>query len=222
MPEEINRVVADHLSQLLFCPTSQASENLKDEGITTNVFKVGDVMYDSTLFAISRAKRQSDILDELNLTSGDFALATIHRAENTETKADLLKVIDWLKTRAEKMTIVMPLHPRTKSAAEKFGINIDGIKLCSPLSYFDMTQLLVHCTVVYSDSGGVQKEAYFHSKPCVTLRNETEWVETIEKGWNRLWHVGDYAPRVQIDEYGDGNSAHIILMQIENYLDKIQ
>ncbi|WP_417512989.1 non-hydrolyzing UDP-N-acetylglucosamine 2-epimerase [Minwuia sp.] len=218
MPEEINRVVADHVSSLLFCPTIAAVDNLSNEGITSGVHNVGDVMFDSTLFAIEKAKQHSDILQTLALTPGSYALATIHRAENTDSADHLSAVLDWLKAEAGRRPVVWPLHPRTRAAADRFGLDFDGILLCDPVGYLDMNRLLSGATDVFTDSGGLQKEAYFHRKPCVTLRDETEWVETVQNGWNRLWQNPDYLPRKDIAEYGDGRAADRIVAEIDRYL----
>ncbi|WP_419797116.1 MAG: non-hydrolyzing UDP-N-acetylglucosamine 2-epimerase [Terasakiella sp.] len=218
MPEEINRVMADHVSTLLFCPTQSAVDNLNAEGITKGVFKVGDVMFDATNFATQKAQETSSILEKLGLREDQYAVSTLHRAENTDTCENLTHVLDWLKDKAKECPVVLPLHPRTRGAAERFGLNFDGLTLCDPVGYLDMAKLLSASKAVYTDSGGLQKEAYFHKKPCVTLRDETEWVETIQCGWNRLWKVCDYKERKDIDEYGDGRASHVILKAIEDYL----
>ncbi|MCB8820151.1 non-hydrolyzing UDP-N-acetylglucosamine 2-epimerase [Microvirga rosea] len=207
MPEEINRVVADHLSTLLFCPTQTAVDNLKDEGITKGVHHVGDVMYDVTLAAVERAKGRSRILENHDLSPKTYAVATIHRAENTDDPARFAKVMQWLSDRAKEMPIVMPVHPRTRKLMEKSGLTPKGVRLIDPLGYLDMAWLTHNSAGVFTDSGGLQKEAYFHRVPCVTLRDETEWVETIEAGWNRLWRKDAYAPRRDILEYGNGKSS---------------
>lgn len=212
MPEEINRVLTDHVSSLLLCPTSLAVRNLADEGIVKGVHHVGDVMYDAALDARARARSATDVVARLGLKLNGFSLATVHRAENTDDGDQLEKILDYLKTVAEQRPLVMPLHPRTRAALEGFGLSLAGITTIDPVGYLDMTALLDACVDVHTDSGGVQKEAYFHRKPCVTLRGETEWVETVETGWNRLWNQDDYAtPRRSIDDYGDGNSAERIL-----------
>jgi len=209
MPEEINRVVADHLSTLLFCPTRLAVRNLTTEGIVSGVHHVGDVMYDACLAAARRAGKRDD-LSRLGLTAGAFAIATVHRAENTDDPVRLAAVVDFLKREAEKQTVVLPLHPRTAQAIARNGLSLDPIATCAPLSYLEMAQLLANCTTVFTDSGGLQKEAYFHGRPCVTLRDETEWVETVECGWNRLWQGPDYVERRPIADYGDGRAAERI------------
>lgn len=211
MPEEINRVMTDHISKLLFCPTQASVTNLQNEGITEGVHQVGDVMYDATLHAAERARETSTILTDLGLVGEDFTLATLHRAENTNTAENLSAALAFLKQRTADRTVVLPLHPRTKQAAERFGLDFDGLKVISPVGYLDMARLLSACCEVMTDSGGVQKEAYFHRKPCITLRDETEWVETIEAGWNRLWKGPDYSPRSEINDYGVGQASGAIV-----------
>ena len=209
MPEEINRVLTDHVSTLLLCPTAAAVENLRREGIDDGVEHVGDVMYDATLEAARRAAGESRILERLGLESGGYVLATVHRAENTDDAAALTDVVRYLQAAASRMPVVLPLHPRTRQAAERFGVSLDGLTLSAPVGYLDMAQLLTHCAEVMTDSGGLQKEAYFHRKPCITLRGETEWVETVEAGWNRLWRGPDYRQtRGEITDYGTGSAAH--------------
>lgn len=207
MPEEINRVMTDHLSTCLLCPTDAAVANLAREGITDGVAQVGDVMYDATLFAMKRAQARSTILDALEVAPGSYALATVHRAENTDDPAGLRAVIDYLEEAGADGEVILPLHPRTRAALKREGIAPSRIRLIDPVGYLDMHRLLAGARLVLTDSGGLQKEAYFHRVPCVTLRTETEWVETIDAGWNRLWQGPDYAARRDIDEYGDGRSA---------------
>ena len=212
MPEEINRILTDHVSTLLFCPTQTAVDNLASEGITAGVHHVGDVMYDATLDARAKARETSDIVARLQLEPGKYVLSTVHRAENTNSRDTLVAVLDHLKVKAAEMPVVFPLHPRTAGAAKKHGLNFDGLTVIDPVGYLDMAALLDGCAEVLTDSGGVQKEAYFHRKPCTTLRDETEWVETIEAGWNRLWKGADFvSPRKDIADYGDGGSAERIL-----------
>ncbi|MFC6447997.1 non-hydrolyzing UDP-N-acetylglucosamine 2-epimerase [Shinella zoogloeoides] len=211
MPEEINRVLADHVSQWLFCPTQTAIRNLEREGIKEGVFHVGDVMYDAALDATHRARQESSILGRLSLAPGDYAVATLHRAENTDTREALVRAIDYLREAAGERQVVLPLHPRTRSAAAWFGVSLDGLTIIDPVGYLDMAAILENCTKVFTDSGGLQKEAYFHRKPCVTLRGETEWVETIAAGWNRLWtEQGEDHERQDIADYGAGHAAHEI------------
>jgi UDP-GlcNAc3NAcA epimerase len=209
MPEEVNRLVADRLSALLFCPTAAAVRNLAAEGVTVDVHLVGDVMFDTTLAAIGRAQARSRILETLELAPKSYAVATLHRAENTDHPDRLARMVAWLERQAVDRPVVMPVHPRTRKvmAAE---VVPKGVRLVDPLGYLDMMQLVHHAAAVFTDSGGLQKEAYFHRVPCVTLRDETEWVETIEAGWNRLWTVEAYRPRRGIPDYGDGHAAERI------------
>jgi UDP-GlcNAc3NAcA epimerase len=207
MPEEINRTVADRLSRWLFCPTSTAVANLAKEGIREGVHQVGDIMYDVALIMRKRAQDRSTVLTRLGLTPGEFQLATLHRAENTDTREALERAFRYLAQAAEEATVVLPLHPRTRAAAAEFGVDFGSLTIVEPVGYLDMMALLAGCSRVLTDSGGLQKEAYFFRKPCVTLRDATEWVETIECGWNRLWTAPNYAPKREIDQYGDGKTA---------------
>jgi len=188
MPEEINRVVADHVATWLFAPTEAAVRNLRHEGVATDkIFLVGDVMYDAALYYGTRTR--SDTLTKLDLQSKQYVLATIHRAENTDAGPRLRGVFAGLSAIADSLPVVLPLHPRTRAALnrehllEKCSPNL---RLVEPLGYLDMVMLEKHASVIATDSGGVQKEAFFHRVPCVTLRDETEWIELVELGWNRL------------------------------------
>ncbi|HVM08455.1 MAG TPA: UDP-N-acetylglucosamine 2-epimerase (non-hydrolyzing) [Acidimicrobiales bacterium] len=211
MPEEINRVVTDHVSSLLFCPTTVAVDNLAREGVTRGVHHVGDVMYDVALRAAERARGTRTIVGDLGLRDGEYAVATVHRAENTESEEALRQVVDYLRREASTRPVVLPLHPRTKAAAERWGLSFGPVTVIPPVGFLDMTRLLMGAALALTDSGGVQKEAYFHGVPCVTMRGETEWVETIQCGWNRLWTDEAYAPRRPITDYGDGHAAARIL-----------
>ncbi len=206
MPEEINRVMTDHLSAHLYCPTKTAVQNLAAEGVTTGVHLVGDVMYDVTISMLQRAEARSSVLDRLGLEPGQYDVATIHRAENTDDPERLQRVMAYLQSAARERPIVMPLHPRTAKKLQE-ARDFPGITIIEPLGYLDMTLLVSRSAIVLTDSGGLQKEAYFHRVPCVTLRDETEWVETIEAGWNRLWTQESYAPRSEIADYGEGAAA---------------
>ena len=211
MPEEINRVVTDHLSALLFCPTQTAVRNLAQEGVTEGVHASGDVMYDTTLAAVARAESRSTILEILGLLPKGYTVATIHRAENTDDPEQFMRLLAWLEEAARSTPVMMPTHPRTRRVIEDLGVTPKGVRLIDPLGYIDMTRLVHEAATIFTDSGGLQKEAYFHRVPCVTLRNETEWVETIEAGWNRLWTVPSYAmPRREITDYGSGHAAELI------------
>jgi UDP-GlcNAc3NAcA epimerase len=220
MPEEINRIVADRLSVLLFCPTATSVANLANEGVTGGVHAVGDVMYDVTLHAGDAAEKTSKILERLGLAPKSYALATVHRAENTDDPEALSAVVSFLRDQARHRAIVLPLHPRTREAVVRAGLALDDFTVTEPLGFLDMHRLLANASVVLTDSGGVQKEAYFHRVPCVTLRGETEWVETIEAGWNRLWRGPDYRPRRDIPDYGDGHSAEKIVEILGSQLSK--
>ena len=213
MPEEINRIVADRLSSVLLCPTATAIENLAREGITQGVHKTGDLMNDATRLASALAEKHSDIVACLGLKSKAYGVATIHRAENTDDPEMLGRIASFIGAEARKEPIVLPLHPRTRDAAKNAGVDFakNGVRVIDPVGYLDMCRLLQSANIVLTDSGGLQKEAYFHRVPCVTLRNETEWVETVACGWNRLWTVADYRPRREISEYGDGHAAEEIL-----------
>jgi UDP-GlcNAc3NAcA epimerase len=211
MPEEVNRVLADHVSTFLFCPTHTAVANLNAEGIWQGVHLVGDVMYDAAIAAAKRARERSNILDAQGLTQGGYAVATIHRAENTDDPERLNRVLAWLEAAARERQVVMPVHPRTRRLLEARAWAPTGVKLLPPIGYLDMAMLLANAAEVFTDSGGVQKEAYFHRVPCVTLRDETEWVETIEAGWNRLWtQPARAAARREIADYGRGDAAERI------------
>jgi UDP-GlcNAc3NAcA epimerase len=211
MPEEINRIVTDHVANLNLCPTSVAIENLRSEGVGKGVHHIGDVMFDATLHAIQQAQKRSTIIKSMGLTPGGYALATVHRAENTDDPARLSSVVSFLRQRAAERPLVLPLHPRTRQAAARAGVSLDGMTLTSPVGYLDMAQLISGAAEVFTDSGGLQKEAYFHRKRCTTLRDETEWTETVACGWNRLWRGPDFTERRDISEYGDGRAAHRVV-----------
>ncbi len=188
MPEEVNRVLTDHVSDFLFCPTEVAVSNLAKEGITRGVAHSGDVMYDASLYYRGRAAERSNVIARLELEPGNFVLTTCHRAENTDYPARLAAILVALREIGSTQMVVLPLHPRTRQAIDRFGLAplTAGLKIVDPLPFLDMIQLEAHAAVVLTNSGGVQKEAFFFQVPCVTLRDETEWVETVEAGWNRL------------------------------------
>ena len=211
MPEEVNRVLTDHISALLFCPTATAVANLCAEGITAGIHQVGDVMYDSALLAVARAgEAASELLARHGLVPGGYAVATVHRAENTDDPERFARVLTWLEDAARERPVVMPVHPRTRARIDGTPWRPAQVMLLPPLGYLEMATLVHHAAVVFTDSGGLQKEAYFHRVPCVTLRDETEWVETIEAGWNRLWTAPSYRPRHEIADYGAGQAARRI------------
>jgi UDP-GlcNAc3NAcA epimerase len=188
MPEEINRVLADHASDILFAPTKAAVENLRREGIVGDrVRLVGDVMYDAALYYGARAEQNSRVLHELDLEAKGYVLATIHRAENTDDCMNLRAIVEGFSMVAEVLPVVLPLHPRTRAALIRDGMFKEAsehITLINPVGYLDMVMLEQRAAVIATDSGGIQKEAFFHGVPCVTLRNETEWVELVDLGWN--------------------------------------
>lgn len=228
MPEEINRILADRISDLLFCPTGPAVENLRKEGITRGVELVGDVMFDASLFSRARARKSSRILETLGVQPGAFVLATVHRAENTDDPARLRGITTGLARVAERLPVVLALHPRTRKllAEHHLAGELGKVKVIDPVPYFDMIRLEESARAICTDSGGVQKEAFFYAVPCVTLRDETEWVETVEAGWNRL--VGADADQIvaAVDAqkppataaaaqfYGDGAASEKIVQRL--------
>ncbi|MEL6963991.1 MAG: UDP-N-acetylglucosamine 2-epimerase (non-hydrolyzing) [Pseudomonadota bacterium] len=215
MPEEVNRVLSDHISEILFCPTTTAVDHLAKEGITDGVHLVGDVMYDATIFAREAARQRSTIMGDLNLVDGSYILLTLHRAENTDDPSRLAEICRYVEEHAGTSKLVFPVHPRTRHAFQRQRLEINGCQMIEPVGYIDMHRLIAGASMVMTDSGGLQKEAYFHRKPCLTLRDETEWVETIEAGWNRLWTSPGYAPRREIDVYGDGDAGFKIAQIIQ-------
>ncbi len=187
MPEEINRLVTDTLSTLLFTPTDLARENLLREGVpSTRICASGDVMLDAALHFGPRARRESAILERLGLVAGEYVLATIHRAENTDNSARLGAIVSGLTDLTTDLRVVLPLHPRTKLSIDRAGISTVGLDLVEPLGFLDMLRLEMDAAVIATDSGGVQKEAFFQRVPCVTMRDETEWLELVDAGWNRV------------------------------------
>ena len=185
MPEEINRVLTDHISDLLLCPTQTAVDNLKNEGISQGVHLVGDVMYEALMWAVEKARIHSSILTDLNLTPKKYLLATVHRAENTDDPERLSKILSAFNQIPEPL--IWPVHPRTRKKLEERNWQPgDHIQLIDPLGYLDMVQLEENAHKIITDSGGIQKEAFWLRVPCITLRDETEWVETIECGCNIL------------------------------------
>lgn len=224
MPEEINRILTDRISTWLFAPTDEAVRHLKREGVSWNsIHQVGDVMYDAVLQHCAYAmNRPGGALQRLGLAISGFVLATVHRAENTDDPARLAVIVDAFIRLARELPVVWPLHPRTRGVLAREGLlaKLDGaVRLLEPLGYLDMVQMEHAAAVIATDSGGVQKEAFFHRVPCVTLRDETEWVELTQAGWNRLAppqtgrSVADsvLAARGQrgadIQPYGDGTAA---------------
>lgn len=216
MPEEVNRVLTDHVSALLLCPTQTAVANLAREGIENGVVTVGDVMYDATLFAKEKALSGVAPID---LKGARYALCTLHRAENTDDHARFAEILDYINVAAKDLRIVFPAHPRTRPILSNMADRLENWLIVDPLGYFDLHRVLAGAELVLTDSGGLQKEAYFHRKPCITLRDETEWIETVEAGWNRLWTSPEFrSPRRDIADYGAGDAAELTLAAIARLL----
>jgi UDP-GlcNAc3NAcA epimerase len=188
MVEERNRVETDRLSSILFCPTATAVGNLNNEGVVQGIHHVGDVMYDAHLLYRDRARRGRVLMERLGVADGGFVLATCHRAENTDDRARLEAIVSALATISRAMPVVFPMHPRTRKALAGFSLHghLRGLVVIDPLPYLEMMALEQAARVILTDSGGVQKEAFFHGVPCVTMRDQTEWIETVECGRNIL------------------------------------
>jgi UDP-N-acetylglucosamine 2-epimerase len=240
MPEEINRVVTDHLSDLLFCPTDTGIKNLAREGVSRNVYLSGDVMLDAVLNFFAVAEQRSRILQKIGLAPNEYALATVHRAENTDSESNLAGILKFLANVTH--TVVFPVHPRTRNRiAELSSLRIlaeklsDHVLMIDPVSYLDMLALEGHARLVMTDSGGVQKEAYFLGVPCLTLRNETEWVETLNGGWNRLvdarsedaigvvvclWKRNGQCPSTarNLSSFGAGKASQVLVQQLVEFM----
>jgi UDP-GlcNAc3NAcA epimerase len=230
MPEEINRILTDHAADLLLAPTDTAVSNLENEGLKDKTLLVGDVMYDAALFYANIAESKSNILSKIDLDK--YVLATIHRAENTDDDVRLQNIVNGLLELSQKIQVVLPIHPRTAKTLEKLSLFEklnNGIKLIEPVGYLDMVMLEKHAKLIVTDSGGVQKEAFFHKVPCVTLREETEWVELLDLGWNRLVAKNEMSKLSDIcmaaietqgkedNPYGSGNSAGKIIELLLKY-----
>lgn len=219
MPEEINRVLTDHIAKLLLAPTEIAVNNLASEGISgEGVHLVGDVMFDAALFYTGVAVTKSKILSKLAIQPQNYILATIHRQENTDDRKRLAAIVQGLA--GSDLPIILPLHPRTAACLSKFDLLLPSTVLAiEPVGYLDMVMLEKHASLIVTDSGGIQKEAFFHKIPCVTLRNETEWVELTKSGWNSVVkpdnhkdiqtainsNIGKSGENVAL--YGNGNSS---------------
>ena len=245
MPEEINRIVTDHASNVLFCPTVNAVNNLRKEGFVNIVdisndtktdpgrsydssrplvINVGDVMFDSIINYAGLADVRSNILAKYDLKKKGYVLVTIHRAENTDNKKRLKDIFEALKKINKDVKIILPIHPRTRNAVKESRIDVSGLKIIEPISYLDMICLEKNAKVICTDSGGMQKEAYFCKVPCITIRDETEWEETLESGWNRLVEADSdriqtcmedvisdsWDTKPQVNQYGDGKAAEKI------------
>jgi UDP-GlcNAc3NAcA epimerase len=235
MPEEINRVLTDRISTLLLCPTATAVRNLQQEGFPfaaigankaqqkQRIENIGDVMCDAVLYYRDVA-RERVRLEDYGLQHQGYALCTLHRQENTDDPARLNGILNALRTIAQDLSVVLPLHPRTKAklALQDNNGALQGLTILDPLPYLEMQRLQMSAKLILTDSGGMQKEAYFHEVPCITLRDETEWVETVETGWNQLVGADEYKiiaaaqgssmlPKQQVALYGDGSAAEKVL-----------
>lgn len=224
MPEEVNRIVSDRLSSLLLCPTQTAVANLAKEGLSSGVHLVGDVMYDVALHFANIAEKRTDILARLGVTPKGYVLATCHRAENTDDPKNLGGIVLGLAGIAASRPVILPLHPRTRAKIREYGMlgALGGVMVIEPVSYLDMIALERNAEVIVTDSGGVQKEAFFYRVPCITAREETEWVETVDAGWNTLVGADSVEMteavkrhteqrRVEANPYGAGDAAKRIL-----------
>jgi UDP-N-acetylglucosamine 2-epimerase len=216
MPEETNRVLTDHVSSLLFCPTDRAAENLANEGITKGVHRVGDVMYDALLYDLAIARNRSTILKSFGLEKKDYALATIHRAANTDDLARMGAILSALGSLPTR--VIFPVHPRTRKMIREAGVSLsENITVAEPVGHFDALILQENANCILTDSGGMQKEAYLLGVRCITLREETEWVETVQAGWNKLAGVNVNLIRTAFESwhppadrpafYGNGQAA---------------
>ena len=226
MPEEINRIATDHISDLLFAPTHLAMDNLKNEGLEKIAYYSGDVMYDMILHGLEMAKTKSTILETLKLTPKNYYLATLHRPYNVDEPDQLKAIVAGLNQ--VEQPIILAAHPRLKKNLEKFNISFaDHVHITKPFGYFDFVKLQANASKVITDSGGVQKEAFFLKTPCITLRSETEWVETVSLGANILvrertsQNILDAIGQEQVgrfDEkpYGDGKASHIMIKEMQN------
>jgi UDP-N-acetylglucosamine 2-epimerase len=223
MPEEINRIITDHLSSLLFVPSQIAKDNLSKEGIKDGVHIVGDIMYDALKMFLGISNKNSNILNKLDINVKEYCTLTLHRAENIDNTDRFKRLIDLINMLDEK--IIFPVHPRTKNKLKEVNYHYSShINLIDPIGYLDMLDLLSNSKYLITDSGGMQKEAYYLNVPCITLRDETEWVETVTSGWNLLVKepISDNTSkaistflhnrnRSHPDLYGDGNtSCHIM------------
>jgi UDP-GlcNAc3NAcA epimerase len=227
MPEEVNRILTDRVSNILFCPTDTAIQNLKNEGyenLDCKIVKSGDVMQDGAMFYKNLAVKPSVEI------KNDFILCTIHRAENTDDEARLKSIFEALNEIAEEKQVILPLHPRTKKILENLKLNIRNLTVIDPVGYLEMVWLIDNCDFVMTDSGGLQKEAYFFEKQCITLRDETEWVELVECGANTL--VGANKEKIldayknniefnkensRLDLYGGGKASQNIINELLEY-----
>jgi len=225
MPEEINRVLTDHISEILFAPTKYAVQNLKNEGIKKNIHNVGDVMHD-LLLQSNHLIEKSNILEKLNIKSKNYILFTLHRQSNTDDVKNITTILSMLSTIDKH--IIFPVHPRTLKIISKYNVNIGkNIKIIKPLGYIDFLSLEKNAKKIITDSGGMQKEAYIFKVPCITLRKNTEWKETVDDGWNILVDpfkqdittiINDFQPNgKQFNHYGSGCANKKIIHQLSSF-----
>jgi len=236
MPEEINRIVADSISTLNLCSTVTAVDNLKNEGMGATAFLTGDVMYDCALNFEALAEKYCDPLAKFALERKKYILMTCHRAENTDDKLRLSQIVSAVNHIAEDHTVLYTMHPRTASFIEKYGLEFsDKVNVVPPVGYLDMLVLEKNAEMILTDSGGIQKEAFFFNVPCVTMRDETEWVETVELGWNLLTGASEESITASVanfadnrpfktdqQPYGNGNAAGKIIDKIISYRQDIK
>lgn len=216
MPEEVNRVLVDHVSSLLFCPSRHAVNNLANEGITKGVHIVGDVMHDALMYASKKSLDKSQILMKMGVQPGKYLLATIHRAENTDSPTRLKSIMKALAQLSRNEQIVFPVHPRTRRILG--GITrVPGIIYSDPVGYLDMVRLEASARMILTDSGGIQKEAYWLKVPCLTLRDETEWVETVKTGWNIVTGIDSKKIVASVSEFSRPNSHRKLYVTNSKY-----
>lgn len=235
MPEEVNRILTDCISSVLFCPTLTAVRNLENEGITKGVHNVGDVMYDAVLHYGTKAKYLNKVTRQFGLQEHEFVLATCHRQENTDNPENITEIIIALSKIAAELPVVFPMHPRTRNRLSNLGLEkiLKKLHITEPISYLETIGLEKNARLIVTDSGGIQKEAFFFGVPCITVRNETEWVETVACGWNYL--VEPKAERImtaykvqkdfntninRTGFYGDGRAAEKILANMKSWLNE--
>jgi UDP-GlcNAc3NAcA epimerase len=249
MPEELNRILSDHVSSMLFCPSTTAIKNLVREGFTNIinngmpvstedikhisfphkidinnpiVINSGDVMHDTLLYSREMARMKSEILSTLGIQSKKYIVLTLHRAENTDDTTQLNTLINFINSSINDETVIFPMHPRTRKVYGDMSQPLaKNVKIIDPVGYFDLIALLGNARLLMTDSGGMQKEAYWLGIPCVTLRDETEWIETVEAGWNILYkaYKGKHNPTAtQTDLYGDGRAAEVIVEFLVKFL----
>ncbi len=229
MPEEINRILTDRLSDILFCPTDKAVKNLEAEGFRNfncRIVRTGDVMYDATIYYDSIAVQRSDVIKKNNLKN--FVLCTVHREENTDNIDNFISIIKAVNKIAIELPVFMPLHPRAKKIMEAYKLTTKAI-VSEPVGYLDMIELLKHCSLVITDSGGLQKEAFFYKKNCVTIREQTEWIELVEHGFNSVVGTNEkriyegfkkmlnHHPVYNTNLYGTGHAAQEIANAIISF-----